>query len=251
MTKTIGRYPAQVIIFPTPSNLTTITSTLDSAIIPAATTITINRQDQLNQPVTVTLQEMYQANMTQASEAAVNETKTGLTATADVTLAADKLHIFAKAFNSPLVAQTGLSVTSLTNASQVATATTATPHNYSVNDTVTIAGATGSALNGTFVITSVPSTTTFTYTITGTPTSPDTGSSITVVGQDYGLLKMSDDGGNTFGSSNLPFYTVVIRPYLGASPTVNPSLYVIFPFGLSSCICSIFLLCAFFGGRNE
>jgi hypothetical protein len=66
---------------------------------------------------------------------------------------------------------TALSVSSITRAGSTATATTATPHGYVTGQSVTIAGATQGAYNGTFVIT-VTSATTFTYTVAGTPTSP-------------------------------------------------------------------------------
>lgn len=52
-----------------------------------------------------------------------------------------------------------LSVSSLTTAGSVATATTTTPHGYSIGQSVTISGATPNAYNGTKVITSVPLTT--------------------------------------------------------------------------------------------
>lgn len=52
-----------------------------------------------------------------------------------------------------------LSVSSLTTTGSVATATTTTPHGYSIGQSVAISGATPNAYNGTKVITSVPLTT--------------------------------------------------------------------------------------------
>lgn len=68
----------------------------------------------------------------------------------------------------------------LTSSSTTATATVAAGHGLSVNDSVTIAGATPSAYNGTYTVKTVPSSTTFTYTFAG-GTSPATGT-ITAVG---------------------------------------------------------------------
>lgn len=68
----------------------------------------------------------------------------------------------------------------LTSVSTTATATVAAGHGLSVNDSVTIAGATPSAYNGTYTVASVPSSTTFTYVFAG-GTSPATGT-ITAVG---------------------------------------------------------------------
>lgn len=68
----------------------------------------------------------------------------------------------------------------LTSVGTTATATVAAGHGLSVNDSVTIAGATPSAYNGTYTVASVPSSTTFTYTFAG-GTSPATGT-ITAVG---------------------------------------------------------------------
>lgn len=69
----------------------------------------------------------------------------------------------------------------LTSVTTTATATTSVnPHGLSVNDQVTIAGATPTAYNGVYTVTSVPTANTFTYTFAG-GTSPATGT-ITAVG---------------------------------------------------------------------
>lgn len=47
--------------------------------------------------------------------------------------------------------------------SNVATLTTSTAHGYEVGETVTVAGVTGTGFNGTFVITAVPTSSTFSY----------------------------------------------------------------------------------------
>jgi hypothetical protein len=85
-----------------------------------------------------------------------------------------------------------LSVSSLTTAGSVATATTSAPHGYSVGQSVTITGATPNAYNGTKVVTSVPLTTTSVTGITrsgsvatattATPHNYSTGDVVTVSG---------------------------------------------------------------------
>lgn len=67
-----------------------------------------------------------------------------------------------------------VSVTSITRASTTATVTTGTAHGLSTGDTALIAGAVETDYNGQFVIT-VASTTVFTYTVAGSPTTPATG----------------------------------------------------------------------------
>jgi hypothetical protein len=71
-------------------------------------------------------------------------------------------------------------------AGSTATITTSTAHNFAVGESVTIAGTNGnSALHGTYTITAVPTTTTFTYTTatSGTITSAaDTGTAVVPAG---------------------------------------------------------------------
>lgn len=85
-----------------------------------------------------------------------------------------------------------LGISSLTTAGSVATATTSTPHGYSIGQSVTISGATQNAYNGTKVITSVPLTTTSVTGITrsgsiatattATPHNYSTGDVVTISG---------------------------------------------------------------------
>ncbi len=67
-------------------------------------------------------------------------------------------------------------VTNITLSGTTATATTSAAHGYSVGDWVRIAGADQSAYDGVVKILSVPSSTTFTYAVTGSPITPATGS---------------------------------------------------------------------------
>lgn len=63
-----------------------------------------------------------------------------------------------------------VAIASLSNATTTATVTTAHPHQFRVGDLVTVRGATDANFNVTNVaIASVPSATTFTYTMAGTP----------------------------------------------------------------------------------
>jgi len=63
------------------------------------------------------------------------------------------------------------SISSITRSGSTATVTTGTDHNLATNDYVDIAGATEQEYNGTFQVT-VTGATTFTYTVTGTPSTP-------------------------------------------------------------------------------
>jgi hypothetical protein len=67
-------------------------------------------------------------------------------------------------------------VTGIVQTAGLATATTTTPHGFTVDDTlyITIAGATPAAYNGTFLCT-VTTTTAFTYAVPSGTTSPATG----------------------------------------------------------------------------
>lgn len=75
----------------------------------------------------------------------------------------------------PSSAPSAKSVSSITRSSTTATVTTSSSHGLSANNYITIAGANETSYNGAFRITSVPSTTTFTYTVTGSPSTPATG----------------------------------------------------------------------------
>lgn len=227
MTRQIGRYPAQIIIQPEVVDLTTIISGLATALLNPETFV-INRQDQLNQPVEVNIQEMWEPNLTQASSAPSSETKGGLTANAKVMLATDKFKVFAKSFNAAVIPETAETVTEVTSTGTTATVTNSLAHGYSKSDTVAIAGATPAGYNGNIIVTSVPSPSTFTYTVVSGLATPATGT-ITAQSPEHGLMVLSDDAGLTFGTPELPFYTVLIRPFIGANPSQNPELYVIFP----------------------
>ena len=67
------------------------------------------------------------------------------------------------------------SVSSITRSGTTATATTAVDHALAVGHSVTIAGAVETDYNGVFVVLTAPTSTTFTYTVSGSPTTPATG----------------------------------------------------------------------------
>ena len=68
-----------------------------------------------------------------------------------------------------------VSVSSITRVGTVATVTTSDDHGLSAGQSAIIAGAVESDYNGTVVVQSVTSTTVFTYTVSGSPTTPATG----------------------------------------------------------------------------
>lgn len=70
----------------------------------------------------------------------------------------------------------GGTVSGITRSSTTATVTTAAAHNFQVGDKVVMSGATQTEYNGTFTITTVPTATTFTYEVSGSPATPATGS---------------------------------------------------------------------------
>jgi hypothetical protein len=72
-------------------------------------------------------------------------------------------------------AESFISVSGITQSAGIATVTTGVAHGLIVGDTVVIRGANPDAYNGTYVIQTVPSSTTYTYFVTGTPASPATG----------------------------------------------------------------------------
>jgi len=69
------------------------------------------------------------------------------------------------------------SVNNVARTSATATLTTSAAHNFEAGDEVVVAGLTNSALNGTYTIASVPTTTTFTYTTTTSGTIASTADS--------------------------------------------------------------------------
>lgn len=71
-------------------------------------------------------------------------------------------------------------ISEITRASAVATLTTATAHGRIVGDLIEISGATQTEYNGVHVVASVPTATTLTFAVAGSPASPATGSPVFV-----------------------------------------------------------------------
>jgi type IV pilus assembly protein PilY1 len=86
-------------------------------------------------------------------------------------------------------------ITSLTRSGTTVTATTGSTHPYIVGNSVTISGANGSRYNGTYTVTSVPTSTSFTYTIIDSPTAATTGGTAD--------LGTTHTNGITFTSANI------------------------------------------------
>lgn len=74
------------------------------------------------------------------------------------------------------------SITGITRVAQVATAVAAGAHSLSNGDLVTISGANQTEYNGTFIISNITSTD-FDFTVTGSPTTPATGTILWAPGQ--------------------------------------------------------------------
>lgn len=75
----------------------------------------------------------------------------------------------------PSSAPTTFTLSSLTSSSGVATGTTSSAHGLKVGDYITVSGANETDYNGVFRLSSIPSTTTFTYSVENSPSSPATG----------------------------------------------------------------------------
>lgn len=97
----------------------------------------------------------------------------------------------------------GALITTMTNTTNVATVTTATVHGLRVGNTITVIGATPAAYNGTFVVASVPTTTSFTYTMLS---DPGVGASASVVGSYTTIM------GSYTLTNGQNAYTVVVAP---------------------------------------
>ena len=66
------------------------------------------------------------------------------------------------------VSKASRTITTVARTTNVVTITTSAAHGYSAGDSVTVAAVTNTDVNGTFIISAVPTTTTFTYTDAGT-----------------------------------------------------------------------------------
>ena len=69
-----------------------------------------------------------------------------------------------------------IAMSSLTRSGTTATGTTTSAHGLTVGENVLVAGAIETAYNGNFTVLTTPTSTTFTYTVSGSPATPATGS---------------------------------------------------------------------------
>lgn len=92
-----------------------------------------------------------------------------------------------------------VAVSSLTRSGTVATATTATGHAFAVGDVVLVAGAGESAYNGKAMVTSKPTSNSFTFDVAGSPATPASGT-ITAKHAPAGWTK-------TYAGTNVATYT--------------------------------------------
>ncbi|NBZ96949.1 MAG: hypothetical protein EBR40_11090 [Proteobacteria bacterium] len=93
-----------------------------------------------------------------------------------------------------------ISVTSITRSGSTATVTTATPHGETVGQIINLRGAVQAEYNGDFAVGTVPTSTTFTITVSGTPATPATGT-ITLNG---GPVVRSTYSGGVFQQASTP-----------------------------------------------
>src|SRR3569623_20698 len=78
--------------------------------------------------------------------------------------------------NVMLGSATPFNVSSITRSGKTATVTTTTDHGFSANSSIFVSGANQTEYNGTFTVNTVPSTTTFAYTVPDYPPTTATGS---------------------------------------------------------------------------
>lgn len=98
-----------------------------------------------------------------------------------------------------IASQRTFSISGITRSGSTATATTASAHNLSTGDEVTVSGAGQTEYNVTASIT-VTGTTTFTYTVSGAPATPATGTLVgTKVVARFGIVQPN------FAMSGLPY----------------------------------------------
>ena len=104
-------------------------------------------------------------------------TQSGFVASSSLVGAANNYGFF-----SNIPAGVSRTITTVDRTSNVVTITTSVAHGYSVGQSVTVAATTNTGVNGTFVIASAPTTTTFTYeqTAADIASGADTGSTVVV-----------------------------------------------------------------------
>jgi type IV pilus assembly protein PilY1 len=133
---------------------------------------------------------------------------------------------------SASVASNPIKVTSLTRSGTTVTATTSAAHGYVTGQTVTIAGATGSRYNGSFVVTNTGATT-FTYTISDGPATPDGGGKAAVGSTSY-TIPGNNIVRSASNSSNVSNVTVTLGSTITFSAGNTVTISGAGPGGVSS-----------------
>lgn len=112
---------------------------------------------------------------------------------------------------SATITTQSIGISTLTRSGLTATATTASNHNLATGVSVTISGASQTEYNITATIT-VISNTQFTYTISGSPATPATGTILAGFATAYVLIKASEYGvlGNSASGSQLTLISPII-----------------------------------------
>lgn len=119
---------------------------------------------------------------------------------------------------SAITATKSISVSSLTRSGTIATGTTASTHTIGVGMEITIAGANETEYNGAFTVVSVPALNQFTYTVSGSPSTPATGT-ITASYDGASIAIESDDAGADSNISSGGTLTIS-TPIAGVDNTV-------------------------------
>jgi hypothetical protein len=176
--------------------------------------------DQLN-AATMTIQETYQENKTQCSEAPVSKTKTGLNAMAEISIAEDRPDLFSLAVNGVnTTAAAVVAVSSITSGSPTVTSA-ALYGSVNVGDAVT-----GTGIPANTVVSAKASTSSVTLSANATVTNAT--ASLTFTPTVPSLIRIGDQAGSTQGIE-IPYRTIVFRPLAGNAPTTNQSRWIIFP----------------------
>jgi subtilisin-like proprotein convertase family protein len=112
-------------------------------------------------------------------------------------------------------------VQTLTSSGTTATVTTAQPHGYAVGDRVVIGGADQGGYDGTFVITAVPTPTSFTYSVVPGLASPATGASI--VADELPIRQLVNVSGQT---SSFAVQSITRAGTIATVTTLGPNGFV-------------------------
>lgn len=204
----------------TVAQLQTIQADLPT-LISAPGNFTITCGDQLN-AATMTISEIYQENRTQCSEAPLNKTKTGLTASVEISIAEDRMDLWSLAVNGVNTTATPVvAVSSITTGSATITSS-ALFANVNVGDVVS---GTGIPVGSTVIAKATNSS----LTISANATATNASASLTFTAPVPALVRVGDQAGLTQGSTELPYRTIVLRPLSGGTPTTDINRWIIFP----------------------